>query len=201
MYEIILASQSPRRRHLLEEAGYKFQVHPVKVSENIEENLNPTAFAEALSERKALHFLDTVKSLKFEEKLIITADTVVAIDSRVLGKPENFDQAFEFLRLLSGKTHSVITAVTAVPDGQWSSHVTTSVETEVHFRELEDSDIQTYIDSGEPMDKAGAYAIQGEGGKFVRQFEGSWSNVVGLPMEKLEQLFQENHWNVHRQQS
>lgn len=185
---------------MLNEAGYKFQVHPVKVSENIEENLNPAVYAEALSERKALYFLDTVKSLKFDEKLLITADTVVAIDTRVLGKPENFEQAVEFLKLLSGKTHSVITAVTAVPDGLWTGHVTTSVETEVQFLELTDVEIKSYIATGEPMDKAGAYAIQGEGKKFVKSFEGSWSNVVGLPMEKLETLFLENNWNVHRQQ-
>ncbi len=186
---------------MLREAGYKFQVHPVKVSENIEENLNPMAYARALSERKASCFLDVAKSLKFNGKLIITADTVVSIDHQVLGKPQDFDQAFEFLRLLSGQMHSVITAVTAVPEGLWSSHVTMAAETEVEFQVLSDADIESYIATGEPMDKAGAYAIQGEGKKFVKNFNGSWSNVVGLPMENLEAFFVENNWNVHRQQS
>ena len=196
MYEIILASESPRRRQLLENACYKIHIHPVKVSENIEENLNPEAYVTTLSKRKALYFLDTVNHLQFKGKLVIAADTVVSIDSDILGKPENIQQAEEFLGRLSAKTHSVMTGFTIVPDGLWSSQKTYFEETKVRFKTLTRQQILQYISTGEPMDKAGAYAIQGLGAKFVESYDGSWSNVVGLPMEKLEEVFQENGWNV-----
>ena len=102
MYEIILASQSPRRRQLLGDAGFLFQVHLVKVSENIEENLNPADFAQALSRRKAKYLIDSLKQTNLLNKLVLSADTVVAIEGRILGKPENFQQAQDFSSLLSG---------------------------------------------------------------------------------------------------
>ena len=198
MYEIILASHSPRRRQLLDEAGYQYRLHPVKVSENIEENLNPGEFAETLSRRKAKSALKQPKGLKFKGKLLLSADTVVALDDRILGKPENFKDAEEYLALLSGKMHSVITGCTLVPDGHWSSEVTFHCETKVYFKTLGSAEIADYVATGEPMDKAGAYAIQGLGGNFVERYEGSWSNVVGLPLERLEGVLKKSGWDVIR---
>ena len=136
MYELILASTSPRRRHLLKEAGYQFSVHTVKVSENIEENLNPRAAVESLSRRKASHFLAQNKHLKLLGKLILTADTMVCLDSQLLGKPKNESEARLFLRSLSGVSHSVITAVSLVPDGLAERLQTFAVETKVELYPL-----------------------------------------------------------------
>lgn len=201
MFEIILASQSPRRRQLLEDAGFLIQVHSLKVSETIEENLNPLDFVTTLAQRKARHFLDANKHLNLQGKIVLAADTVVALDARILGKPSDPQEACDFLRSLSGKMHSVMTGLTLVPDGLWSQQVTAVDATQVFFRPLREDEIQDYVDSGEPMDKAGAYAIQGEGKKFVERFQGSWSNVVGLPMEKLEQIIQQQGWHVRRRES
>jgi septum formation protein len=201
MFEIILASQSPRRRQLLEDAGFIIRVHSLKVSETIEENLNPLDFVATLARRKAHHFVHTSKPSDLNEKLVISADTVVVLDEQILGKPENNQQAVQYLRSLSGRTHSVITGVTLVPDGLWSSEVTFTETTNVYFHALTDPQIEAYVQSGEPMDKAGAYAIQGEGRHFVQKYEGSWSNVVGLPMERLEDLISKRGWHVRRKQS
>jgi len=201
MYEIILASQSPRRRQLLDDAGFLFQVHLVKVSENIEENLNSVDFAQALSRRKAKFLVDSFKQLNLFNKLVLSADTIIAIEGHILGKPENFQQAQEFLSLLSGKMHSVITGCTLVPDGDWLQAHTFFEETKVYFRTLTDLEVEKYIQTGEPMDKAGAYAIQGLGKQFVEKYEGSWSNVVGLPLEKLDTQLELKGWHVRKRKS
>ena len=116
---------------------------------------------------------------------------------RILGKPANYSQAAQYLRLLSGKTHEVITGISLLESG--TTNVWQGAEvTQVQFKILNEAEISEYVAGGEPMDKAGAYAIQGEGKKFVSSFTGSWSNVVGLPLERLEKVILENGWNVRR---
>ncbi|NQY99542.1 MAG: septum formation protein Maf [Bdellovibrionales bacterium] len=201
MYDLILASASPRRRQLLEKAGFDFSVHTVKVSENIEENLNSRDAVEDISKRKALAFLEQHKLLNLKGKIVVTGDTMVCREQELLGKPRNPEQAVEFLRSLSGGTHSVITALSLVIDGSSEGIKTLVTETLVEFHELTEGQIQDYIATGEPMDKAGAYAIQGGGKEFVKSTTGSWSNVVGLPVEELENWLKELGYEVRRRQS
>lgn len=195
MLELVLASQSPRRRELLEKAGYKFRVSHGEVSENIEVNLNPRANASQIATKKARACLERDKNLKSKGFLVLGADTLVVLSDQILGKPADFSEACHFLRLLSGKTHSVITGLSLVESASTKSWEGFD-ETTVTFRHLSEEEIRNYVKSGEPMDKAGAYAIQGEGRKFVSSYSGSWSNVVGLPMETLERALKENGWIV-----
>lgn len=197
MYQVILASQSPRRRQLLEEEGYVVVADTVKVSEYIEENVNITQGIIECAQRKGQAYVDANNHLKSKDYLVISADTVVVLGSMILGKPEDFQDAVKKLHLLSGKTHSVITAV-VVFDLAQGQVVSFAEETQVQFRNLEQAEIQRYVESGEPMDKAGAYAIQGEGGQFVASTDGSWSNVVGFPIERFNQVVKENGWNLPR---
>ena len=197
--KLVLASQSPRRKELLLDAGYEFTVSTVKVSEIFDESLNPSDVPSHLATIKAKACVEQHKELKKEGFLILAADTLVLLGDQILGKPGNAAEAADFLRRLSGKTHRVITGLALLPSGPRSTQVWTASEvTEVKFRDLSAVDIEAYVDSGEPMDKAGAYAIQGEGGKFVSSFSGSWSNVVGLPLERLERALSENGWTVGR---
>ena len=197
MYKLILASQSPRRRQLLEQAGFLIHVSSLEVSENIDVNINPTTMAQMLARRKCEAWVNSNNALKNQKILVLAADTLVAISGRVLRKKKNISEAQYYLGLLSGQTHSVITGV-CVYAFDSEVYFESAVTTKVEFRALEDDEISKYIASGEPMDKAGAYGIQGEGRRFVKTFEGSWSNVVGLPMEYIETLFKENNWDVGR---
>lgn len=199
MHQLVLASQSPRRKELLEKAGFKFHTFTIEVSEILKKNL---ILEEALKElvcRKAQAALDSAKLLKLKDFLVLTGDTVVVLEDEVLGKPKNALQAEEFLNRLSNKTHSVITAVCLVAEGS-QDFVTGYCVTRVKFRELEAEEIQEYVQSGEPMDKAGAYAIQGAAKKFVVSVDGPLDNVVGLPIELVERLMKENGWIVDRQE-
>jgi len=197
MLQLILASQSPRRRELLEKAGYEFIVDTVKVSETIDENLNLAEALKVLAHRKAVALVNTGKILKGKGFLILAADTVVELDGEVLGKPKDFSQAVEFLTRLSARTHSVHTAI-CLWDVDADKQILVLETTQVTFKSLARKQITDYIRTGEPMDKAGAYAIQGLGGDFVLSYQGSWSNVVGLPMEVLEQVITQQGWNVRR---
>lgn len=204
MLELILASQSPRRSELLNAAHFEFRVSPVKVSEIIEENLTPSENVSHLATVKAEAFVKQNKPLKPGHYLILAADTLVALGDQILGKPRDAEEAHRFLRLLSGKTHSVITGLCLIEIGRsgqevrrWSGFETTLVQ----FRDLAESEIRSYIATGEPMDKAGAYGIQGAAKEFVSSFQGSWSNVVGLPLEKFESVLKENGWDIGRRKS
>lgn len=200
MLKLVLASLSPRRRDLLEGAGFDFLIQPVKVSEIIEQNLNCAEVASQIATLKADAAIDQNNYLKSEGFLVLSADTVVALGDQIFGKPETPEQAAQFLDLLSGQTHSVITAMALIETGSGRK---TKVydETKVQFRHLSQNEIRDYVHTGEPMDKAGAYAIQGLGKKFVSNYTGSWSNVVGLPLEKLEQVIAENGWKLARKKS
>jgi septum formation protein len=197
MLEIALASQSPRRRDLLTEAGFEFRVFPVKVSEIIDENLTPAEAASQIATVKVRACIEQNKLLKEPGFLVLGADTMVVLGERILGKPKNFSEGAQYLRALSGKTHRVITGFSLSESA--STKVWTGAEmSEVQFKVLSEKEIADYLATGEPMDKAGAYAIQGAGGKFVSSFTGSKSNVIGLPMERLVKVLKEYGWIVRR---
>lgn len=187
MKPLILASESPRRKQLLQEAGFLFNVFPVKVSEIPNKNLNANAQILDIAGRKARAAFSELKAQGKEDFIILAADTEVIFDGGPLGKPQDREDAFRILRRLSGKAHQVLTAVYLIegPVGNELSQVET---TSVIFKNLSDEEIWTYIDTGEPMDKAGAYGIQGLGRQFVEKFEGPFDNVVGLPMGLVTEL-------------
>lgn len=175
---IILASKSPRRKELLSLITTDFIIKTADVDESLPENISPAEAVKYLSKIKAEPF-------KNSEDIIIGADTVVAIDGKILGKPRDKDDAFNMLKSLSGKTHSVFTGVTVIKP---ESEKTISVETKVKFFPLTDKEIFDYIETNEPMDKAGAYGIQGKGSLLVEGIEGDYFNVVGLPISTLNKL-------------
>ena len=181
---IILASQSPRRRELLERMGItKFDIIPAKGEEVADPALSPQALVEGLSRQKA----DEVAA-QFPDALVIAADTVVAIDGKVLGKPSSPEHAIEMLTNLSGRAHHVYTGFT-VRCGQ--TVVTAHEDTTVNFRQLTAQEISSYVATGEPMDKAGAYGIQGFGCVLVSGIQGDYYNVVGLPVCRLFQVLEQ----------
>jgi septum formation protein len=171
---LVLASASPRRRELLRTAGYDFEVDPVTTDERPLENETPAVHVERLARTKA-----TLGASRHPGAIVLGADTVVVIDGEILGKPTGPRHAREMLSRLSGRTHEVMTGV-AVAAGE---QVVARVErTSVWVRALSPAELQWYVDSGEPLDKAGGYAIQGLASRFVPRIEGSYSNVVGLPI-------------------
>ena len=184
---LVLASASPRRRELLEKAGAGFLILPSDTDESADPSISAKELVKLLSARKAEATASLFDHLP-EDILVLAADTVVeAPDGRILGKPTDEADARSMLRSLSGKLHYVYSGFTLL----WKSGVyTESVASGVRFRDLTDADIDGYIASGEPMGKAGSYAIQGLGGAFVEALEGDFTNVVGLPMPAVENAIQ-----------
>lgn len=177
--KIILASQSPRRRELLARMGLDhFEIQPAAGEESASPHLSPAQLVEELSRQKAQEISLTAAS----EDIIIAADTVVAADDRVLGKPHSRNEAMDMLRFLSGRTHTVYTGVTV---RQGEQVLTQHEATDVVFRPLTDREISAYVDTNEPMDKAGAYGIQGRGCVLVEGIRGDYYNVMGLPVCRL----------------
>lgn len=178
---IILASASPRRAELLRAAGIDFDVRPADIDEAIRPGEAPSEYVSRLAEAKAraVHARDS-------ERTVLAADTAVVVDGQILGKPFDEADAKRMLRLIGGRTHEVLTAVSVFHPGQI---VETRVDvTTVEFGELSEADIAWYVSSGEPLDKAGAYAVQGLASRFVTRVEGSYSNVVGLPISLVYQM-------------
>ncbi len=175
---MILASQSPRRRELLSLITADFRVIPARGEEILPDGISPKDAVILLSRQKAAEIYK-----EYKNDTIIASDTVVAIDGKILGKPVDEADAAEMLRLLSGRTHSVFTGVCIInPDGSENSF---AEETTVEFWELSDEHIADYVSSGEPMDKAGAYGIQGSGALLVKRINGDYYNVMGLPVGRL----------------
>lgn len=174
---IILASKSPRRKELLSLITSDFEIKTADVDETLPDGITPEKAVEYLSKIKAQPFANGTDT-------IIGADTVVTIDNKILGKPKDREDAFAMLRMLSGKVHSVFTGVTVIKPG---AEVTFSVQTKVRFFDLSDEGIHSYLSTGEPYDKAGAYGIQGKGALLVESIEGDYFNVVGLPVSRLNQ--------------
>jgi septum formation protein len=179
MRRIVLASGSPRRRALLEQIGLKFEVEPSEFPENPSKKLSPSALVKHLSQEKA-----KAVAPKFPDALIIAADTIGVIHGRTIGKPEDADGARKMLNLLSGRTHRVITGFTLL-DTSSGRILTQTVKTEVTFRKLSAGAIDAYVATGEPLDKDGAYAIQGVGAVLVKEIRGDYFNVTGLPLSAL----------------
>lgn len=180
-YKIILASQSPRRRELLAELTRDFEVMPSPVDEIMRADLSPEENALAVAREKALW-----AAQKCSGFFVLGADTIVVLDGNIIGKPADTSDATRILKYLGGRKHQVITGVAIVaPDGRIFEEARIS---SVEFKLLTDAEIADYIATGEPMDKAGAYAIQGRGSFMVKSYEGSFSNIVGLPMETVKKL-------------
>lgn len=186
--KIILGSGSPRRKELLEQIGMKFQVITSNTAEKFDDNLSPQEVVKLLSEEKAV----AVASLVKEDSIIIGADTIVVIDNKILGKPKDEEDAYKILDILSGKKHKVITGVTVVKKTDDKIMCLTKYEeTSVYMAELSKRDICEYIKTREPMDKAGAYGIQGKGALLVEKIEGDYFNIVGLPLYLLKNMLNE----------
>jgi len=184
--DMILASQSPRRKYLLEQAGLRFRVIPSPFDESSVEPTAPAPYVRRLAECKA----DDIAT-RYPEAWVIGADTIVAVDGHLLGKPSSRDAARHMLGRLSGKTHQVYTGF-CICRHRDNLKFIDAVRTDVTFKELSENEIEWYIKTGEPFDKAGAYAIQGMGTFLVRGINGSYSNVVGLPVcEIIEILIRE----------
>ncbi|GIM44606.1 Maf-like protein [Collibacillus ludicampi] len=179
---IVLASGSPRRRELLAGIGLSFDVIVSHVDETVDEEMDPPALVQELAYRKA-H--DVAKSLKYG--LVIGADTIVVIDDEVLGKPTDVQDAIRMLSRLQGRTHSVYSGI-AIIDAKTSEKRIAYSRTDVKMRSLSASEIERYVSTGEPMDKAGSYAIQGIGAILIDSIQGDYFTVVGLPLSLLASM-------------
>ncbi|MGO9126688.1 MAG: Maf family protein [Terriglobales bacterium] len=181
---LVLASASPRRQELLRNAGIEFVAHPANLPEVPHDGELPRRFAERMAKEKAL----AVLALRPND-LVLGADTVVVVDSEILGKPRDAADAARMLRLLSGRRHEVVTGVCIA--GFKLNENTNSETTLVTMSVLSDDDIRSYIATGEPMDKAGAYAIQGMASRWISRIEGDYFNVVGLPVALVWKMLKE----------
>jgi septum formation protein len=183
---IYLASASPRRRELLQQIGIKFELLLVVADESVLDHELPQDYVLRVARLKAHHGAQSAQNCW----PVLAADTIVVVDKQILLKPENQQDAMSMLQKLSGRSHQVKTAIAVAYDDKISTEVVT---TDVTFRQLGQSEIVDYWLSGEPVDKAGAYAIQGLGGKFVKSINGSYSAVVGLPLVETQQLLRQCH--------
>ena len=176
---LVLASSSPRRRDLLNQVGLQFEIIPSKVEEKTGNRESPIKYVLRLAKEKALDVASNSK-----DSWIIAADTIVLIDGKILGKPAGEKEACEMLLKLSGREHTVITGF-CIFDTDTGESVREHVETTVAIKELAEEEIRGYVKTGEPLDKAGSYAIQGIGSFMVKEIRGSYTNVVGLPVSEL----------------
>lgn len=188
MPSIILASASPRRAVLLEQIGLAFSVQPADVDETPKNGEPPEQYVQRLAMDKAL-----AVSASAPDCLVLGSDTTVVLDGRILGKPADANDARAMLGRLSGAIHQVMTAVALARNGRSQCRL---VITEVCFRELSAAEIDAYIATGEPMDKAGGYGIQGLGGIFINELRGSYSSVVGLPLQETAALLEDAGYPV-----
>jgi len=180
---LILASASPRRAELLRSAGFSFEVRPANADETRHQGEAPDQYVRRVAEAKARAVVG-----ESGDRLVLAADTTVVVDEHVLGKPADATDARRMLGLLSGRRHQVLTAVTLAHNGRTLTRVEA---TDVEFAALSDAEIDWYVESGEPFDKAGAYAVQGLASRFVVRIDGSHSNVVGLPVALVYRMLRE----------
>lgn len=184
--KIVLASKSPRRRKMLKELGIKYSLWHGEADESVDKEYKPHTLVKLLAKRKALAALSDIKS---KDTLIISADTVVVLGNKILGKPKNDDDARNMLRSMSGTSHYVYSGVAAILNGKI---VCDYEKTQIKFRDISDREIERYLATGEHRDKAGSYGIQEKGGYFVEKVNGDINNVVGLPVLKLRDLIYKN---------
>jgi len=178
--KLILASSSPRRAEILANAGLPFSVLSSAVDESPYPGEAPAALVQRLANAKA----DLVTARAVGPAIILAADTVVVLDDKILGKPSSTEDARHMLQQLSGRTHTVLTGVALVrlPDGERRQFIESTL---VHLRPITDEELSSYLATGEPYDKAGAYAIQGQAGRYIPRIEGCYFNVVGLPLSRV----------------
>lgn len=194
---LVLASGSPRRRELLGKLGLQFEVIVSDLDESIA-STDPAFIVKDLASAKALAVAESIKGAAdngSSKSLVLGADTIVVLDDDILGKPQDRAEAVQMLTKLSGRLHQVFTGVSLVelPSGKVSTIYTV---TDVHFREMDAREIEAYVDTGEPMDKAGAYALQGIASLFVCKIDGCYTNVIGLPIPDTVQLLRQHGLEV-----
>jgi len=182
MKGIILASASPRRRELLRQLGLNFEVIPSEVAEDVRDGEEPREHVLRLARLKAKEIARDQDST-----VIIGADTIVVLGGEILGKPKNEEEAFEMLSRLSGREHRVFTGFCVLDASDGAEHCE-AVESKVRFKNLTPEEIRGYVKTGEPMDKAGAYGVQGKGSYMIKEIQGSYTNVVGLPLCELVEV-------------
>lgn len=187
MKEMILASASPRRKELLSLLDVPYRIQTADIDEQLVVHQSPKENVERLAYEKAL----AVAKL-FPDAWVLGADTVVVLENTILGKPKNEAHAEEMLMALSGRTHEVYTGVALINLSE-KVHVRTNDCTKVHMKQLSKAEIQGYIETKEPLDKAGSYAVQGKGAVFIAGIEGNYFNVVGLPIQLVYELFKQYH--------
>ncbi|MBE6718872.1 MAG: septum formation protein Maf [Ruminococcaceae bacterium] len=180
--KIILASKSPRRRKMLKELGIKYTLWNGEADESVSREYKPHTLVKLLAKRKALAAYNDIKT---KDTLIISADTVVALNGKILGKPKDDSDARNMLRSMSNTNHSVYSGVAAIYNGRI---VCDYQKTDIKFRDITDNEIERYLKTGEHRDKAGSYGIQEKGGYFVEKINGDINNVVGLPVLKLRNM-------------
>ena len=190
MKTIILASASPRRKELLKKIGLKFKVELSNYEEDIPSGLEPHELAQKISLEKA-----KVVASKHQNVIVIAADTFIVFGGQILGKPHTEKEARKMLEAISGKSHSVITGFSII-DTSKNKTLSKSVETKIYLRKLTLAEIDAYVKSKEPLDKAGAYAIQGLGAVFVEKIKGDYFNVIGLPLSALTEALKEFGINI-----
>ena len=189
---IILASRSPRRQQILKQVGIKYIVDPATIEEDLTLNLPPRKLVKYLSKQKA-----AAVAKRHKNKIILAADTIIVINNEIIGKPKDKSDAKRILKLLSGKVHHVITGYTIIKPNPLTFRgskatersrfqaITNSVISKVYFKKLTNQEIDDYIATGEPMDKAGAYGIQSRGALFIKKISGDYFNIVGLPIGEI----------------
>lgn len=192
MSKLILASASPRRQELLSQLGLPFTVAPANIDERYQAGETPYDYARRMSRTKAQHVAQ-----QHPDAWVLGADTIVTIDQRILGKPRDQADAKAMLSSLSGRVHTVLTSL-ALAQHRRDEMTVEAVSTRVYFRTLSAAEIDAYIATDEPYDKAGAYAIQGQAGVFVDRFEGCYTNVVGLPVQRTADMLEAAGFNPSR---
>lgn len=186
IHPIILGSASPRRAQILEQVEILFEIIPSTFDEASVTIEDPLTYVKTLALKKA----EFVPCINLEERIILTADTIVVLDNHILEKPKSEEEAFKFLSMLSGRHHRVITAF-CLFEPKTSKKIIEAIETTVHFKQLSAPEINYYIGTKEPFDKAGAYGIQGIGASFVTKIEGDFYNVMGLPIQRVVEKLQQ----------
>lgn len=180
MARLILASSSPRRKELLEQVGLNFEIFSPDIDESVRPNEHIEHYVQRLAQQKAQAVL-----MQFPDAIVIAADTSLVLDQRIIGKPDSKAHAFEIWTALSGRAHQVMSGVCVASASQQQC---IAVSTQVFFQTLTQDDMERYWSTGEPLGKAGAYAIQGYAAQFIPRIEGSYSNVVGLPLHETLQI-------------
>jgi len=191
MKQLILASQSPRRKSLLAQLGYEFTTQPADIDESVRGNESATDYVIRLAEEKAQKIFINLPVQQQVKSIVLGSDTSVVIDGHILGKPADEDECITTLQRLENKEHRVLTAISVITHDELNQNnkiISQLVETKVQFKALSLDEIKRYWSTGEPCDKAGSYAIQGIGGQFVTTIKGSYSAVVGLPLYETAQL-------------